>query len=81
MKDLLPIACLIALGACSAEVKREPAPLDPTTPATTSSTTPAAPTQCPALQIKAPDSVPAGQVGQVTLILTDTGGTPTYAWA
>ncbi len=94
MKHLLPIACLTALTACSATAKQdatEPTPsgtaaTSGSAPSTTStaSTTPTTPTtpttQCPALQIKAPDAVPAGQVGQVSLIVTDAGGTPTYTW-
>lgn len=87
MKDLLPTAFLIVLGACSASAKQEstdPTPSGSATPAgaTTATGEPSTPpTRCPALQIKAPDVVAAGQAGQVTLNATDAGGTPTLTWA
>lgn len=61
-----------------------PAPPLPATGSTPTSETHAptpAPTTCPALQIRAPDVVSAGRSGRVTLIVTDSGGTPTYKWS
>lgn len=90
-------ALLIALtlAACSAAPRREPdtAPAPEPVPTATPTPAPAAGTPapippsppgsdpCPALQIKAPDAVPAGTQVRIASTLIGGAGAPTFRWS
>ena len=83
-------ACVILLAsaACSAPAKSTPQ----TTPGTDQPRTviapdtegedkqPAGDPTCPSIQVKAPDSVPAGTQARISTILVGSQATPTYTW-
>jgi hypothetical protein len=80
------LSILFLLAACSAPAPQSTAPSEPTptqtvigSEAQSATPTPPPATGCPSIQIKAPDSVNAGQSAKVTTIAVD-GATPTYNW-
>lgn len=82
---------LLAAAACSAPAK-ESAPAQPPTTTTTTQPAPtgpreprdqplADPSACPAIQLKAPDSLAAGTQLRVSAILVGGPASPTYKWS